>query len=75
MRRGKITKTKSTGYGYVGKWRDGTLGWFMPKHLDGYGNMKPNPEDWNIGETGYLCKITIKLMKDKLGRNITRKVR
>jgi hypothetical protein len=30
------SKDKAVGYGYVGEWDDGTLGWCLPKHLAGW---------------------------------------
>jgi hypothetical protein len=76
------------GYGYVGAWQDGTLGWCLPLHLDTSSRDKPprwlrkSPNkcaphpDWsNIGEPSYLCEITIKLILDKRGRPIVRRIK
>lgn len=73
-------KEKSVGYGFVGKWEDGQLGWFLPNHLTATGRRLPDiaaahPNWSNIGERSYLCKITVELVRDKLGRPIIRKVK
>jgi hypothetical protein len=57
-------KNKVVGYGYVGEWCDGTLGWFLPRHMSGGNRKRPEPPqahpNWsNVGEPSYLCKITI----------------
>ncbi len=56
-------KEKLISYGYVGRWLDGTLGWFAPKHLSKYNSLKrPSPPVYNEfteGEKFELCKITV----------------
>jgi len=58
-------KNKTVGYGYVGEWSDGTLGWCLPNHISGTSREEEtepcasHPEWSNIGEPSYLCKITI----------------
>lgn len=55
---------KVVGYGYVGEWNDGSLGWFLPRHLS-HRNKKNSPEQPHetfytmVGEYGVKCKITI----------------
>jgi hypothetical protein len=78
--------SKGVGYGYVGMWSNGTLGWFMPTHLSTataprkwlrHAPDKPakHPEWSNIGEPSYMCKITIELVLDKNRRPIVRRVK
>ena len=69
------TKIKTVGYGYVGKWKAGSLGWFLPNHLEGvnYVNEPPNPNENFKKEKAYLCKITVEQVFDKLGRPIVRR--
>lgn len=75
----KVTKAKPCmGYGWVGLWRSGHAGWYMPEfvHPDdkrgvtSYAHTElrksPNPE------RVYLCKVTVTPVLDKLGRPITR---
>lgn len=64
---------KTIGMGYVGRWKDGSLGWFMPRHFEG--GIKKTPykpylqKDWcNNGEFAYLCKITIEPIINKRRR-------
>lgn len=65
------------GYGYVGIFRNNTLGWFMPEHLS---EDKKYPGcNYRIKELGididlrfFLCEIILKPIKDKLGRPITK---
>lgn len=63
------------GKGWVSCWKNGVLGWWMPKHLSGFGNDYAHGGSTQIGEMSYLCKITVKPVKDKLGRYIKRKVK
>lgn len=76
-------KNKTIGFGYVGQWIDGTLGWSMPEFVSGSGKGtktdrkyadKPRNEGrpWAADEPHYLCKITVELIKDKRGRPIVR---
>jgi len=72
-RKGKSTKTKTVGYGYVGTWRDGTIGWSMPKFVEAYPmSIHSSNHEFSKDSPHYLCKITIELVKDKKGRKITR---
>lgn len=77
MKKVKIKNNK--GYGFVSVWRDGKLGWFMPAHLTGYsrryGVDSPNGHECQKGERAYLCEISVKLVKSKNGRVITRIVK
>jgi hypothetical protein len=73
----KRSKTKTIGQGWVGRWRDGTLGWFLPNHCSGYKN---GADRWNDDpiikdEKVYLCSITIKQKFKKNGSPITRVVK
>jgi hypothetical protein len=69
-------KNTIVGYGYVGVWADGTLGWCLPDHLHSSNSVRrnqrcaPHPEWSNIGEPSYLCKITIQRVPNKRMRRI-----
>lgn len=72
------SERKTVGYGYVGRWRDGTLGWMLPAHLGGYARPAEPPSDLfqQIAlpkDRVVLCRITVEVIKDSLGREITRK--
>lgn len=88
MRKGRYNKgkyaedaklKKLTAYGYVGFWRDGDIGWCMPRCLNSYD--KPNKpdgvssRDFGAGSYGHLCKITITpiLKRQKDGPLLKRK--
>lgn len=61
----------TVGYGYVGRWHDGTLGWFLPTHLLGYNIRLPEPPDsqgFAKGELFELCKITVEKVPGKRKR-------
>lgn len=83
-RKGKMGRTKTVGFGWVGRWwgnadsreegeATGTLGWAMPPFLDD-GAANINLEDWAGGTKVYLCQITVKQVFDKRGRPIVRRV-
>jgi hypothetical protein len=60
---------KTVGYGYVGEWRSGNLGWFLPQHLEHNPSRKfpanrPPVFPWNRNATGVLCRITIEEVLD-----------
>jgi hypothetical protein len=68
-------KEKTVGFGYVGEWADGTLGWCLPTHLSGYSIRVKEPcaahPEWsNVGERSYLCKITIERVPNVRMRRI-----
>ena len=77
------TKKRLVGYGYVGVWSNGTLGWGMPRHLNTRLRKtrslrrcpdKAKPDKWNQGAQTYLCEITVKPVTDSRGRFIVRRV-
>lgn len=68
------SKTRSVGYGWVGRWDDGTLGWFLPNHLTGYRNDGPNDNEHLKGETVFKCRITIEQVLSTNGREITKRI-
>jgi hypothetical protein len=71
----KRSKTKTVGFGYVNRWNDGSLGWFLPLHLAGDGRRfseSPNPNANAKHEPAFLCKITVTQVFDKRGRPIIR---
>ena len=69
----------TTGKGWVGRWRDGSVGWVMPEHLKGYSYGSadaPHTRRYiEADDKFYLCKITVHVLKDKKGRPITRSAR
>jgi hypothetical protein len=74
------SKDKTTGYGFVGRWRDGTLGWILPDYLSGYSRGSytepPSPRFHKSArpiDRAVLCRITIEVVKDSRGRSIVRK--
>jgi hypothetical protein len=79
------SKTKTVGYGYVGRWggEEHALGWFLPKHLCGSRLMAESPNDraelfvrkGEEGEQFVLCRITVEQVFDCNGRPITRRVK
>jgi len=73
----RISTTKTIGKGWVGRWRDNTLGWFLPTHCSGWSNWSNPPNESHIlkGEKVYLCKITVEQIFKKNGRAITRNVK
>lgn len=72
-RRTEFGISKTVGYGWVGRWRDDTLGWFLPSHL-GCGVNEPQTTDWNNGEKAVLCKINVEQVFGSDGREIVRTV-
>ena len=71
-RKVKAGKQKTAGYGFVGRWADGTLGWAMPTHLGASVIEHPRPAIWNRGEPSYLCRITVEQVFDSRGYPIVR---
>ena len=71
------SKTKTVGYGWVSKWKEGTLGWFLPAHLCGYNGSNEifNGHECQKGEMAYLCRIEVKQVFDSKGREIVRVVK
>jgi len=67
------------GRGYVGRWRDGTLGWCMPSHMSGIrtadGPSEVFERNAREGDRVVLCEITVRVVRDSLGREITRKAK
>jgi hypothetical protein len=72
----QLPKTNK-GKGYVGTWRHGKIGWWMPEFVSGPPYIeKPNAEavskGFLKGERVFLCEIIVKPLKDKKGRPITK---
>ena len=71
----------TTGYGYVGVWDDGEIGWFMPDFIDNQnGRRYPSEPNDQIGlydkeHRTFLCEITVTPVTDKCGRPVTRIVK
>lgn len=70
---------KTVGYGFVGRWMDGTLGWWLPNHISGMPRERAEPYNpclddlYNKPENLVLCKITVEQVFGKNGRVIGRK--
>lgn len=72
--------TKTVGFGYVGRWKNGDVGWFMPRMVGGRHDNEPPNDDaskfvGDDGETFVLCRITVEQVFASNGRAITRRVR
>lgn len=69
------SETKTVGYGFVGHWVDGRLGWNMPDHLEGYNGYTEAPTMRNLygrHKPHVLCRITVEQVLDSRGRPIVR---
>lgn len=77
----KKNKDVQVGYGYVGRWNDGSIGWFLPNHCSGGRRNCDGISQFALengiakGETFALCRITVEVVHDKRGREIRRVVR
>ena len=71
---------REEGFGYVGRWIDGQLGWFLPKHMTpivrseaaarrGVRGHAINNQ-YTKGQRLVLCRITIEPVLDSKGREI-----
>lgn len=74
----KTGETKTISYGYVGRWNDGTLGWFLPDHASGNVRFVNQPSERGLRNSSkddrfVLCRITIEQVFAKSGRPITRR--
>ncbi len=74
-----MSEKKTVGYGYVGRWSDGELGWAMPGFVDtGKDNAARRRGTRGSACKGSyarnakleLCRITIEPVKDSRGRPI-----
>lgn len=72
-------RDKSVSKAWVGRFYDGTIGWCVPEHLAGFERASANapsgrayvaPDDEFV-----LCRITVEVLHDKRGREITRKAK
>lgn len=66
---------KETGRGWFGVWCNGEIGWTGPAHFDGHSNYPKRPKLHNMVRPEhefYLCEVTVKPIKDKMGRLIKR---
>lgn len=67
------------GFGYVGTWRNGKLGWCGVSHVTGWSRRTPDgpSEAWEKyalpGDVAYLCRVTVTPVRDRLGRPITKR--
>jgi hypothetical protein len=58
-------RDKVVAYGYVGRFIDGTIGWCVPRYLDGsrHRSVWIGPvEPYMQGETFDLCRITVEVI-------------
>lgn len=63
-------------HSWVGKWKDGTLGWGLSPFLDSkYVTPGRAPFPLAKGEKCYKVKVTVEIVKDKNGRPIVRRFR
>lgn len=67
------TKDREIGYGWVGRWKDGSLGWVLPDHMDNQSN-RPDTSRSYIPDDCKLeyCRIEIVAKRNILGRPIRR---
>jgi hypothetical protein len=67
------------GFGYVGVWDDGDVGWWLPEQLSGPDRLvepiSVAAMKFAEGERFFLCEITVTPRLDKRGRPITRIIR
>jgi hypothetical protein len=75
-----MSNDRAKGYGFVGRWHSGKIGWCLPSHLPGYPRRYgvERPSDlFNRNafekDRAVLCEITVRVVKDKLGRQILRR--
>ena len=83
MKKRRKTTLPTTTRGYVGLWRDGSVGWFMCEFVSANARMpsgrlrypaEPPRRDPNAsGETAVLCEITVRPVRRKDGRLVTRR--
>ena len=63
---------KTVSKGWCGRWINGQLGWFMPLHATGHGDvmaLDPNC----AGEKAYRVKVTVEQVFDRNGKEIVRR--
>lgn len=65
---------RSVGYGYVGRWLDGDIGWWLPS-FGGHPRRSPGESSMpaECDEPVFLCRVTIEVVRDSRGRPITRR--
>ena len=74
------TPKPRTGYGYVGTWNDGSIGWMVTDFISGaYDKRCPDDafrddgcHEHMLGQRLFLCEIRLVPIKDKRGRPITK---
>lgn len=75
-KRAKEPTRTTVGYGYVGVWRNGDVGWFMPRHVwpdpgQRYAPSQPAEDPNAAGDMAVLCKITIEPVPGARRRRFT----
>ena len=69
---------KTIGYGFIGVWANGSVGWMGLSHIGGsreYPDMpvdSPDRKEIMKGERLFMCKVTVTPLLDKKGRPITK---
>lgn len=64
-------KNKYIGYGWVGRWKDGKIGWNLPEYLEDkpeeltYYDGVPKYKPWLVNQKFWKCKITIEVLPIK----------
>jgi len=68
------TADKAVGFGWVGRWADGTIGWRVPEHVTGFQEVERPRATRFMRPTKKLtrCRITVEVLPDKRGRPVTR---
>ncbi len=70
---------KVIGYGWIGRWNDGQIGWGLPDclsdNLTAVADMGPPGRPHAPGEMVIKCRITVEVVHDKRGREIRKKVK
>ncbi len=75
MTRRNASPDKTVGFGWVGRWYGGDIGWNLPNHLTGHREETAAPHSRVVllDDRFVKCRITIEVVKDSLGRPITRR--
>ena len=71
-------ENEAVGFGWVGRWNDGSIGWVLPDHLACHSGETEAPfRRCCVSPDTRLvrCRITIEVLKDKKGRPITRRAK
>jgi hypothetical protein len=75
-RRGHTGRVGATGYAFVGRWIDGTLGWAGVRHIGSDDVEVPSDcfeDNADEEDRAVLCRVTVEQVFDTKGREITRR--